>query len=443
MSAKGTKKADVLLSGEKIVAVGRHLSADARVVDVSGKLIFPGFIDAETHFDCDDGGVATADDFESGTVSAVAGGVTTVVDCAVPHRDERLSDALNNWHVKAFSNASCDYAFHMAVPEWRPELKEELPAMFEQGVTSFVITMDDGGLSDDGLFEMMSELGRRGGIVVCRCENDRLVAKLSERALARGETAPRCYPLTRPDYTEAEAIHRVLTVARAVESPCVITRLSTAVGYQEVLRARESGVAVYVQTCPRYLLLDEGVYQEPFARSAGCICTPPLRKAEDHRVLWQALRNGDLSTVSSDHRAYTMEQKSMGEGDFTAVPAGMPGVETRAALLYTYGVHKRRISLSQMCAYLSENPARLYGMYPKKGVVRVGSDADLVIFDPRGSGVISAATSHSRCDYSPYEGVRTLGGVDKVYLRGRLVYHHGEVVLENSGRYVPRGGLSR
>ncbi len=441
VSSKGIRHADVLVSGEKIVAVGRRLAADAQEVDVSGKLIFPGFIDAHTHFDLEVSDTVTADNFDTGSKSAVAGGVTTIVDFATQNKGETLSDALNNWHVKAFANSSCDYAFHMAVSDWREDIRAELPAMFEQGVTSFKVYMiyDAMELNDREIYEIMTELKKYGGIVGCHCENSGIIGKLREEAISRGDTAPANHPKTRPDYTEAEAVRRFLTIAKAADAPCIVVHLSTAEGYQEVIRARKNGVKVYAETCPQYLLLDDSVYSAPFDKSSKYICSPPLRKSEDNRALWEALKHNQLNTISTDHCSFTLEQKRAGKDDFTKIPNGMPGVETRAVLMYTYGVKKRRISLQQMCAYLSENPARLYGMYPKKGAVKAGSDADIVIFDPKQSGVISAAKGHSACGYDPYEGVKTVGRIDKVFLRGRLVYSGGEVVLEHSGRYIARG----
>ena len=440
VSGRSVRKADVLIAGEKIVAVGRRLSAEAKVIDVSGKLIFPGFIDAHTHFDLEVSDTVTADDFESGTQSAIAGGVTTVVDFATQNKGETLSDALNNWHMKAFGKSSCDYAFHMAISDWREDIKKELPAMFEQGVTSFKVYMiyDAMELSDREIYELMTELRKYGGIVGCHCENSGIIGKLREEALGRGETAPKYHPLTRPDYTEAEAVNRFLSIAKAADAPCIVVHLSTRGGYEEILRARDEGVLVYLETCPQYLLLDDRVYDSPFDVASKYICSPPLRKPEDKKALWDALKTNNADTVSTDHCSFTLEQKHAGEGDFTKIPNGMPGVETRAILLYTYGVKKRRISVPQMCAYLSENPARLYGMYPRKGVIKAGSDADIVIFEPKGHGKITAGNCHSKCGYTPFEGVKTVGAVEQVYLRGELVYDNGELVRKNSGTFITR-----
>lgn len=439
VSARGLKRVDVLISGEKIVAVGRRLNTDASVLDVSGRLIFPGFVDGATYFDDDSAGVATADDFDAGSKCALAGGVTTVVDFAVQRQGETLTDTLNDRHMKAFANASCDYAFHMALNDWNDETKRELTAMPEQGVTTFGVSSST--LSDRAVYEMMTALRACGGAALCYGESGGLSAKLSEEAVARGETSLPHYAATCPDYAEAAAVHRCLALAQAADVPCVAA-VSSAATYDETERARRRGARVYTATCPQYLLLDESVYHRPLAQSAGFVCNPPLRTDTDRQVLWQALKSGAISTVFSAHRAFTPEQKQAGEGDFTKIPAGIPGADVRALLLYTYGVKKRRLTLEQLCAVLSENPARLFGIYPKKGVIKAGADADLVIFNPKGESRITAAASLSKCGYSPYEGIRTVGKIEKVYLRGSLAYSGGSVVLEHSGRYLSRKGCA-
>ena len=440
VSPKGIKKTDVLISGEKIVAVGRHIHTDASEVNVSGKLLFPGFIDAHTHFDLEVSDTVTADDFASGTRAAIAGGVTTIVDFATQNKGEKLSDALNNWHVKAFAHSSCDYAFHMAISDWREDVKAELEGMFEQGVTSFKVYMiyDAIELSDREIYELMKELKKYGGIVGCHCENSGIIGKLREESVARGELSPANHPKTRPDYAEAEAVRRFLTIAEAADAPVIIVHLSTAEGYEEIIRARSRGVRVFVETCPQYLLLDDSVYNKPFDEAAKYVCSPPLRKSFDQKMLWMALKNNNINTIATDHCSFTVEQKRAGANDFTKIPNGMPGVETRAILMYTYGVKKKKISLPQMCALLSENPAKLYGMYPKKGAIKVGSDADIVIFEPRGSSTIAAAACHSACGYNPFEGARIEGCVERVYLRGQVVYSGGEILVQNKGKYISR-----
>ena len=435
VSPRGTKRADILVSGEKILAVGKRLSADAQIIDVSGRLIFPGFVDAHTHFGAESGGAVSVDHFRTGTAGALAGGVTTVVDFALQGAGETLTDALNNRHVDAFANSDCDYAFHMTIHEWNEQVRRELPAMFEQGVTSFKAMAS---LSDGDLFDLMTELKKHGGIVGFCCEDSALTEKLTELLIKRGENSPAGYAKAHPDYAEAAGINRFLSIARAAQAPCIVM-LSSAAGYEEVLRARNNGVKAYAETCVPYLLLDDSAYDAPFEKAARFVCAPPLRKPEDKRVLWEGFKRDRLDAIGSGHCAFTMEQKIACRDDLSRIPAGMPGTEELAQLVYTYGVRKKRISVQQMCAYLSENPARLYGLYPKKGALKAGSDADIIVFNPKASGVIAAAKSHCACDYSPYEGARTEGGIEKVFLRGKLVCSNGEITQPHIGRFITRG----
>ncbi|MBQ8860292.1 MAG: dihydropyrimidinase [Ruminococcus sp.] len=441
VSGVNAKKLDVLISGSKILKVGKFLNTkDAKVVDVSGKLIFPGFIDSHTHFDLEVSDTVTADDFSSGTKAAVCGGTTTVIDFATQNRGETLSQALNNWHIKAFSHSSCDYAFHMAISDFNENSKEELKAMFEQGVSSFkaYMTYDAMKLNDEELFSLLSSLKALGGIVGVHCENDGIIKSLTKDKKENGTLSVLTHPKVRPDLCEAEAVCRLLSIAKAVDVPVVIVHLSSKEGLDVVRKFRESGSKVYVETCPQYLLLDESRYELKGLEGAKYVCSPPLRKKDDCKALWKALKSGEVNTVATDHCSFTLDQKSVGLDDFSKMPNGLPSVETRPVLMYTYGVCKKRISLEQMCRLLCENPAKLYGMYPKKGVIRVGSDADIVVFDPKADSFITKNTHHSRADYTPYEGVRTKGKVESVYLRGKEVVKNGELVLENKGKYVSR-----
>ncbi len=441
VSSNNTKKLDILINGSKIIKIGRFIKDnDAQVVDVSGKLIFPGFIDAHTHFDLEVSDTVTADDFESGTKAAVCGGTTTIIDFATQNKGESLSTALNNWHIKAFSKSSCDYAFHMAISDWNDSIKEELKAMFEQGVTSFkaYMTYDAMKLSDEEIFDMLSTLKELCGIVGVHCENDGIIKALTKKHTAENTLNVSAHPKIRPSACEAEAVTRLLSIARVVDVPVVVVHLSSKDGLDAVRVARDKGTKVYVETCPQYLLLDDSRYEGNNLMGARFVCSPPLRKKEDIKALWAALKNSEIQTVATDHCSFTLEQKSVGLTDFTKMPNGLPSVESRALLMYSYGVQKRRITLEKMCELLAENPAKLYGMYPKKGVIKVGSDADIVVFDPKADGFITKNTHHSKADYTPFEGVRTKGKVEKVFLRGKLVVKNGEVVLENKGKYVKR-----
>lgn len=440
VSANSTKKQDVLISDGKIAKVGRFINAkDAKVVDVSGKLLFPGFIDAHTHFDLEVSDTVTADNFESGTASAICGGTTTIIDFATQNKGENLSTALNNWHMKAFAKSSCDYAFHMAISDFNNEIKEELKAMFEQGVTSFkaYMTYPAMMLSDDELFELLSALKVLNGIVGVHCENHGIISALTKEHKEQKTLSVSTHPKVRPSVCEAEAIDRLLSIARVVDVPVVIVHLSSKEGLQKVLEHRAKGSKVFVETCPQYLLLDDSCYTDDL-QGAKFVCSPPLRKKDDQKALWNALKSGDIQTIATDHCSFTLEQKSVGLSDFSKMPNGLPSVESRAVLMYTYGVNKKRISVEQMCRLLCENPAKLYGVYPQKGVIQAGSDADIVVFDPKSDAVISKDTHHSKADYSPYEGVRTKGRVDAVYLRGKQVVHDNKLVLKNKGKYVSR-----
>ena len=442
VSAAGSREADVLIEGEKIAAVGAQLpEAGAQVVDVRGKLLFPGFIDAHTHFDLDVCNTTTADNFDTGTQSAIHGGTTMVIDFACPNKGETLQYGLDLWHKKADGRASCDYAFHMTIDDWNEGIKNEIPAMFAAGIPSFKMYMTYPAMmiGDQDLFYALQELKKYGGIAGVHCENAGVIDALIAEHKAAGKTAPSSHPACRPNPLEAEAVAHLLRIAEVADVPVVIVHLSTKEALLEVMHARERGQRVYVETCPHYLLLDDSVYlQEDYSAAARFVCAPPMRKREDQQALWKALANGTIQTISTDHCSFTLQQKDAGRGDFTKIPGGLPGVETRGELLYTAGVAAGRITKEQMCALLSENPARLYGAYPRKGVIAPGSDADLVVYDPEADTTITAAAQHSAAGYTPYEGFRTKGSIAQVYLRGTLAVDHGRLQTGAIGKYIPR-----
>ena len=443
INASGRQNADVLIEGEKIVAVAPALScADAEVIDVTGKLLFPGFIDAHTHFDLDVCNTTTADDFYTGGRSALRGGTTMVIDFACPNKGETLGYGLSLWHKKSGGRTSCDYSFHMTIDDWNDEIIAELPKMFEQGISSFkmYLTYPAMMIGDENIFHALRELKKLGGIAGVHCENAGVIDALIAEKKAAGRLAPASHPECRPNPLEAEAVAHLLRIAEVADVPVVIVHLSTREALHEVFAARERGQRVYVETCPHYLILDDSRYrQDDFDAAAGYICAPPLRTKPDQDALWKALANGTVQTVSTDHCSFTREQKRAGRDDFTKIPGGLPGVESRGLLLYTYGVAAGRITKEQMCALLAENPARLYGAYPRKGVLAVGSDADIVVLDPNAEGVFSAAQEHSAAGYTPYEGMARRGAIERVYLRGQLVVKDGELVAKNAGQYIARG----
>lgn len=443
VSGRGTRRADVLVENEKILQVGRNLSDPlARAIDVTGKLLMPGFIDAHTHFDLDVCNTTTADDFDSGTKSAIRGGTTTIVDFACPNKGESLHHGLDLWHRKADGKCWCDYGFHMTIDDWNAEIEKEIDDMYAAGISSFKMYMTYPAMmiGDEAMYKALKKLKEKGGICGVHCENSGVINALIEEKKAAREMGVSSHPETRPDFLEAEAVSRLLRIAQAVDIPVVIVHLTNAATLAEVTAARRRGQKVYVETCPQYLVLDDSVYyNEDFSRAARYVCAPPLRKPEDCRALWAGLRKGDIQTISTDHCAFTLAQKDAGRGDFTKIPGGLPGVEARGELVYSFGVTTRKISLATMCKVLSENPAKLYGMFPRKGVIAPGADADIVVYDPQADHILRAEDMVSRAGYTPYEGFVTHGSVSQVWLRGKLMVENGHVIGEQEGQYIVRG----
>ena len=442
VSGKDCVKADLLIEDGRIAAVENGLSCEGAVcTDVEGKLIFPGFIDAHTHFDLEVSDTVTADDFASGTEAAIAGGTTAVIDFATQNRGESLHQALENWHRKADGKASCDYGFHMAISDWNERTAKEMEELFQTGVTSFKLymTYNNMAVNDGELYEVLKEAGRLGALVGVHCENGLLIKELVKEQKETGRLGPMAHPLSRPAPIEEEAIQRLAVIAGLAGAPVMVVHLSTKAGYEQIEAARRRGQTVYTETCPQYLLMDDSLYLQQGFEGAKYVISPPLRKREDQECLWKALQNNEIQTVCTDHCSFTLAQKAAGRADFTRIPNGMPGVEDRAALLYTYGVMKKRISLPQMCRLLSENQARLYGMYPRKGCIKPGSDADLVVWDPEYRGTISVKQQHYRTDYAPFEGTEVAGRPFQVYLRGELAAQNGQVLRKLLGEYVKRG----
>ena len=442
VNAHERRHADVLINGEIIEQIAPDLTCDgAEVIDVTGKLLFPGFIDAHTHFDLDVCNTTTADDFYTGGRSALRGGTTMVIDFACPNKGETLQYGLDLWHKKADGRTACDYGFHMTIDDWNDEIIAELPAMFEQGISSFKMYMTYPAMmiGDESMFKALQKLRELGGIAGVHCENAGVIDALISESKAAGELSPEAHPKCRPAILEAEAISRLLKMAEVADTPVVIVHLSSEAGLREIEAARARGRKVYVETCPHYLLLDDSRYSLPDFEGAKYVCAPPLRKESDNAALWTALENGEIQTVSTDHCSFTLKQKAAGRDDFTKIPGGMPGVETRGVLLYTYGVAAGRISAERMVEVLSEAPAKLYGAFPRKGHLAVGADADIVVYDPEGTTRITAADQVANVDYAPYEGTEIAGHIAQVWLRGKLSVEEGKVLEDRGGQYIPRG----
>lgn len=442
VSSSGVRRADVLIEDGKIAKVEENLSAPgAQEYDAAGRYVFPGFIDGHTHLDMSTATTHTADDFASGSKAAIAGGTTTVLDFATQERGETLVQAFDNWTALAKGKSSCDYGFHMAITDWNPTTESELPIMTRKGVTSYKLYMAYNNLRvpDGVIYKVLEAVKKQGGIVGMHCENGDLVNVITKELMAEGKTSPASHPLSRPDIVEAEAITRYLYIAELVDWPVNIVHLSTQRGLQAILAARSRGQKVYIETCPQYLLLTEQEYNLPGFESAKYVLSPPLRSEMDKEALWHAVEDGAVDTIGSDHCSFRYaDQKTLGKDDFSQIPNGAPGVDVRPELMYTYGVAKGRITVERFIQLVSENPARLFGMYPVKGAVQPGSDADIVIWEKEWAGVRTNENQHTAADYTPYNGFEISGRPAYVFLRGELVVVNGEVVKEKSGEYVSR-----
>ena len=442
VSGEGSRQADVLIDGEKIVDVGRNLDAEgAEILDAAGKLLFPGFIDGHIHFDLEVAGTVTADDFETGTKAALLGGTTFVIDYASQDKGgHTLREGLKKWHDKADGKCSCDYSFHMSVVEWNPETEAEIQDMIDEGITSFKLYMTYPAMivDDCDLYKILKKLGQCGCFAGVHCENAGVIDALIAEAKKEGRLGPENHPLVRPDTMEAEAVHRLLAIAKEADAPVMIVHLTNKKAYEEVMAARKKGQTVYAETCPQYLLLEDSVYSKPDFEGAVYVCAPPIRKKEDQDCLWEALGKEEIQTVATDQCSFSLEQKALGREDFTKIPGGLPGVQTRGTLLYTYGVREGKITEAQMCKQLSENPAKLYGVYPRKGVIQPGSDADIVILDPSREDVISAKTHAYNTDNNPFEGFKLGCKIDDVFLRGHHAVAGGKLKEEKLGTFIRR-----
>lgn len=435
----GCFQADILTEDGIIAKIAPKIGERAdRVIDASGCYVFPGFIDTHTHLDLELTSTTTADDFETGTKAAVAGGTTTILDFATQDRGMTMQQALDKWHAKADGKSSCNYGFHMAVSEWNEDRKAEVDAMIEQGVTSFKMYMVYPAMRvDDGkIYDAIRYTGERDCIIGVHCENyDLLNARVDELHKA-GRFDPMAHALSRPDIVEAAGVSALMRTAELADAPAWVVHLSCEESLREVKAARERGEEIYVETCPQYLTLDISQYDEPDGEKY--IMSPPLRKEHDRKALLKALGDGTIDFIGTDHCSFTMTQKALGNGDFAAVPNGGAGIQNRAELVYTFAVRQGYISLEQMAGLLSENAARIFGMYPRKGVLREGSDADIVVFSPEAPHTISWKTNLHNCDNSPYEGVSAYGKTRDVILGGEVVVENGEVVLPYRGSFVFR-----
>ncbi|HEV8392976.1 MAG TPA: dihydropyrimidinase [Vicinamibacterales bacterium] len=426
VTATDLYRGDVFVDDDKISVIGTALSIPAdRTIDATGKYVLPGGIDVHTHLDMPFGGTTSADDFESGTIAAAHGGTTTVVDFAIQYRGQTLHHAWETWMKKAEGKAAIDYGFHMIVTELNDQVEQEMDALVRQGVTSFKLFMAYPGvfmLDDASIFKALLRTGKNGGTICMHAENGGVIDVLVQRALAEGKTAPKYHALTRPVRAEAEATHRAIALAEMADVPIYIVHLSAAEALEMVTEARDRGLPAFAETCPQYLFLSYDNYEEPGFNGAKYVMSPPLRLKETQDKLWRGLAFNDLQCISTDHCPFCMkEQKELGVGDFSKIPNGAPGIETRMSLVYDGGVRTGRMSLNRFVEVTSTSPARIFGLFPRKGTIAPGSDADIVVFDPNRTLTLSAKTLHMKVDYNPYEGRQVTGVPEVVISRGKVI----------------------
>jgi len=440
-TATDTYTSDVAISDGKISAVGQSLPREhaGKIIDAAGKYVFPGGIDVHTHLDMPFGGTTSADDFETGTRAAAFGGTTTLIDFAIQYKGQTLRTAFDTWMQKASGKAVCDYAFHCIITDLADAQLDEMNALTREGVTSFKLFMAYPGvfmLDDATIFRAMRQAAKHSGLICMHAENGGAIDVIVQQALADGKRAPKYHALTRPTTAEAEATGRAIALAEMAGAPVYIVHLSCNEALERVREARDRGLPAYAETCPQYLYLSLENMDAPGFEGAKYVFTPPLREKWHQEKLWQGLAKDTLQVVSTDHCPFCFkEQKELGKDDFTKIPNGGPGIEHRLSLIYTGGVHGKRFSPNRFVEIVSTAPAKLFGLYPRKGTIAVGSDADLVIFNPNQEETISAKTHHMRVDYSMFEGIRVKGAPRTVLSRGRTII--------DSGKFVGRPGAGQ
>jgi dihydropyrimidinase len=439
--------ADLYCDGGSIAAIGKNLDKRApgdEVIDASGQFVFPGFVDPHVHMELPVSGTVSADDFETGTAAGVAGGTTCIIDFCIPNRGESCLEALRARRELA-KKAVADYSFHMTITWWGDRTADEMRAVVQDhGLPSFKVLLAYRGtvMIDDGaLYEVMKHAARLGAVVAVHGENGEAVWRLQRDLVAKGDIGPEFHPISRPSALEGEATARALMMARLHGTTAYIVHMTCREAVEALVRAKLEGQRCYGETCPQYLLLDDRVFIQPDFEGAAYVLSPPIRPAHmgHHDALWRGLANGMLDSVGTDHCPFTMAQKRVGLHDFTLIPNGAAAIEDRLQLLYTYGVCNGRFDLQRMVALGSTNPARIFGLFPRKGTIAVGSDADLVVYDPAAKGVRSAQTHHSRADRNIFEGYSVQGKPSFVVVNGRVQFADGNLRVERgAGRFVPR-----
>jgi dihydropyrimidinase len=452
VTATDTYLADIFIEDGRIVWIGLPSSDEAQVeadtvIDAAGKYVMPGGIDVHTHLDMPLGDIRSVDDFETGTIAAACGGTTTIVDYAAQHKGESMEKGFETWLQKAEGKAVIDFGFHITLSEFTKRTLRDMERMVALGVPSFKVFTaypDRLMLDDASIFKVLKKAKEIGALVCAHAENGHVIHVLIQEALAAGHRTPRYHALTRPPAVEGEAVHRLITLAELANAPLYLVHISSADALQSIVPAKDRGLRVYAETCPQYLFLSVENYDRILFEGAKYVMSPPLREPHHQESLWQGIQNHAITTIGTDHCPFMFnEQKTRGKDDFTKIPNGAPGIETRLSLLYTGGVCARRISLNHFVALVSTNPAKLFGLYPQKGTIVPGSDADLIVVDPTNETVISAVTHRSHADYSLYEGMRVKGMPETVIARGKIIVQNGQFIgTPGAGQFLKRMNFS-
>ena len=441
-------KGDIFVESEQVNLIGKNLDVKAdRVIDAQDKYVIPGGIDPHTHLDMPFAGTVSADDFETGTRAAAHGGTTTLIDFAIQTKGRSTLEALETWHKKAEGKTAIDYGFHMIITDLEDDRVPEMRTLADEGITSYKLFMAYPGVlyADDAtLFRAMRKAGQDGTVICMHAENGIVIDEIVKSALAEGKTGPKWHALTRPTRMEAEGVHRSIAIAEVADVPVYIVHLSSADALEQVVLARDRGAHVFAETCPQYLFLDHSYYEQEGFEGAKYVMTPPLREKWNQKELWRGLQMGDLMSISTDHCPFCFkEQKEMGINDFSKIPNGGPGVENRMSLVFNGGVVEGRISLNRFVELTSTASAKMFGLFPKKGTIAVGSDADIVIFNPDRKETISvnnSVTHHMKVDYNAYEGFEVTGVSETVISRGKIIVENCEYLgKKGDGQFLKRG----
>ncbi|WP_285769218.1 dihydropyrimidinase [Peribacillus sp. SI8-4] len=444
-TAADTYQADILIENETIAMIGKDLNAEgAEIIDAKGAYIFPGGIDPHTHLDMPFGGTTTKDDYETGTIAAAYGGTTTIIDFCLTEKGAPLKEAIDTWHKKAYGKAAIDYGFHLMISEINDEVLAELPGVImEEGISSFKVFMAYKNVfqADDAtLYRTLLQAKELGALVMVHAENGDVIDYLTKQALEKGNTDPIYHALTRPPELEGEATGRAAKLTEMANGQLYVVHVTCEDAVEKIAEARNKGVDVWGETCPQYLVLDQSYLEKPHFEGSKYVWSPPLRDKRNQEVLWNALKMGHLQTVGSDQCSFDFKgQKDLGRDDFTKIPNGGPTIEDRMSILFSEGVKKGRISLNQFVDVTSTRAAKLFGLFPKKGTIAVGSDADIVIFDPAVERTLSVDTHHMAVDYNAFEGMEITGEPISVLSRGAFVIRDKQFVGEaGKGQFLKR-----